>query len=271
MTDNLLPRSVSGQSSLDIAVKAAKEAGAILKDRFSRSNRIESKGKRNLVTESDLLAEQSVLSTIREAFPDHNILCEESGNADTESDYRWIVDPLDGTTNYAFGIPIFCTSVALTLRDEVMVGVVYDPLRDELFTAQRGQGAFLNDEPIRVAGSRNLQTTVIGLDLGYDDSRTRQMLSRVTGFWSPEITFRLIGSAALGLTYVACGRIDMYLHRSIYPWDIASAILLVREAGGEVTDWQGHPATVWNKSVFGRSDCQSYQHILDALAESPDD
>ena len=265
-----LSLSQSGKEPLVIASQAIREAGAILKSHFWQEKKIQSKGRRNLVTDIDLLTEQHILSLLNDEYPNHSTLGEESGKTEGTSDYCWVIDPLDGTTNYVYGIPIFAVSLGLTYKDEVVLGMVYDPLRDELFWAQKGREAFLNDSPISVAGERNLQTTIIGLDLGYDDTKTRDMLLRVNGFWSGEKGLRLIGSAALGLAYVACGRLDIYLHPRIYPWDIAGGILLIREAGGEVTDWQGKPATVWDTSIFACGDISEHQTVRAVLSDYSD-
>lgn len=262
---NDLPLSRTGQDPLEVAVRAAREAGDILREYYYRSKQIQSKGKRNLVTEADLLSEQKVINILSAEYPDHGILGEESGQSEQSSEFLWVIDPLDGTTNYTFGIPVFCVSIGLTWQNELVQGVIYDPLRDELFRAQRGGGAFLNDSPIRVARRRDLQTILIGFDLGYDDTQSREMLAGAGRLWSPETALRLIGSAALGITYVACGRLDLYFHRSIYPWDIASAVLLIREAGGEIIDWKGDPATIWSSQVIAAGDLGAYGSILDAL------
>ncbi|MFO8102483.1 MAG: inositol monophosphatase family protein [Dehalococcoidia bacterium] len=248
-----------------IATQAARESGRILKDYYYQTKRIESKGNRNLLTEVDLLSEKNILKILHDEFPDHSILCEESGENEKAGEYQWIVDPLDGTTNYAFGIGHFCVSVALARDDEVLLGVIYDPLRDELFRAQKGEGAYLNDSPIAPAGERDLRTKLVGFDLGYSDSASREMLSRANQAWHPEVTFRLMGSAALGITYVACGRLDIYFHRSIYPWDIAAAVMLIREAGGEIIDGEGNPATLWSKRVIACGDFKEHRGLIAAL------
>lgn len=263
-----LPPSRSGKDALSIATQAAREAGAILRSHFFQEKQVESKGNRNLVTNADLLAEQSIIKIINAEYPDHGILCEESGHTAASSEYCWVVDPLDGTTNYAFGIPFFAVSLGLTCEDEVVLGLVYDPLRDELFRAVKGQGAFLNESPIAVAGKRNFRTTVIGFDLGYDDIKTREMLSKINSVWSAQVAMRLMGSAALGLTYVACGRMNVYIHASIYPWDVAGAILLLREAGGSVTDWEGTPATIWDTSLVAFDDISEHRALYVALEKS---
>lgn len=261
----VLPESESGKEPLVVAIQAAREAGGILKQRFSQKKQIENKGRRNLVTEIDLLSEKTIVDILAQEYPDHSILCEESGKTENSSRYRWIIDPLDGTTNYAFGVPMFCVSIALTFDDEAVVSVIYDPLKDELFRAENGKGAFLNDVPVSVTRNRGLGMTLIGFDMGYDDAMSRDMLSRANGLWSPDISFRLIGSAALGLTYVAGGRLDIYFHRSIYPWDIAAATLLVREAGGEVKNWEGDRATVWDSNIIACGDFHEHRELIGVL------
>jgi len=245
------PLSQNGNEVLLVASRAAREAGAIIKDHFSQEKRVQSKGKRNFATDVDLLAEQTIIGILKEEYPDHRILAEESGEGGGTSDYCWIIDPLDGTTNYAYGIPFVAVSLGLTYKDEVILGMIYDPMRDELFRAQKDKGAFLNDSAIRIISKEIPDTTVIGFDLGYNDARTREMLSCINTSWSEEMVLRLMGSAVLGLAYVACGRLDIYVHASIYPWDMAAGILLIREAGGEVTDWEGNPATVWDAKIIG--------------------
>lgn len=240
----------NNRDALQVATQALRDAGTIIKAHFSQEKRVQSKGKRNLATDADLLAEQSIIGLLSEEYPDHRILSEESGKTGGTSDYCWIIDPLDGTTNYAYGIPFFSVSLGLTCKDEVILGMIYDPMRDELFWAQKDRGAFLNDSPIGIAGTAIPEIFVIGFDLGYSDARTREMLSLINTFWSGKMVLRLMGSAALGLTYVACGRLDIYLHASIYPWDMAGGFLLIREAGGEVSDWQGNPATVWSDRII---------------------
>lgn len=259
------PLSRSGKDALVIATQAAQDAGSIQKECFYQDKQIESKGNRNLVTEVDLLSEKSILNNIRDEYPDHSILCEESGETENTSEFRWIIDPLDGTTNYAFGIPIFCVSIGLIHNDDVLLGVVYDPMRDELFQAQKGKGAWLNGTPISVSSERNIKTTLIGFDLGYDDTKSKEMLSRANSAWNSEVAFRLIGSAALGMTYVACGRMDLYFHRRVYPWDIAAAILMVREAGGEVIRSNGEPANVWDTKIIACSDVNRQASLIETL------
>lgn len=259
------PLSRTGKEAARVAISAAQGAGAILLDLLHEEKGVTTKGRRNLVTRADFLAEGYILDLIRREYPSHSILSEESGRTEGQSEYRWIIDPLDGTTNYAFGIPFFTVSIALLHHDDLLVGVVHDPVRGETFRAERGRGAFLNDTRISVARGREFDVTIIGFDLGYDDARTKEMLSLARDLWSGGVTFRLTGSAALGMTYVACGRMDIYFHRRIYPWDIAAAMLLVREAGGEVTDWEGVPASVWEASIIACGNGRRHRELIAAL------
>ena len=188
---------------------------------------------------------------MKNEYPDHNILSEESNAATQVAGYTWIVDPLDGTNNYVFGIPFFCTNIALVKDENILLGVTYDPLREELFRAERGQGAYLNDSAIQVSKESSLQASLVGLDLGYSDKRGRELLDIITTkLWGQVHCLRILGSASLGLAYVACGRVNLYFHRYLYPWDVASGILLIREAGGKITDWQGQSVNFQNKQII---------------------
>ena len=264
-----LPLSKSGREALEVATKIVKEAGGILKAHFLSEKEIRSKGKRNLVTDVDLLVEKHIVTCLRNEFPDHGILAEESSNIVGDGGYLWILDPLDGTANYTYKIPFFSISLALTYKEEVLLGLIYEPLREELFWAQKGKGAFLNKSPLVVPSRKISQATIVGFDLGYDDERTREILALLNSFWSGEKGFRIMGSAALGLAYVACGRLDIYLHPSVYPWDIAGGLLLINEVGGEVIDWGWKPATIRSKKVFafGKNNLQTAAAIMNILKE----
>ena len=245
-----LPLACSGKGALEVAVQAAEEAGEILLAHFGSEKEIRHKGKGNLVTQVDILSEKCIVELLKREYPDHNILSEESNSATPLTDYTWIIDPLDGTNNYVFGIPFFCTNIALARDGDIVLGVTYDPLREELFRAERGQGAYVNDSVIQVSGQDSLGGSVVGLDLGYSDERGKELLDITSKLWGHVHCLRIMGSASLGLAYVACGRITLYLHRFVYPWDIASGLLLIREAGGEVTDWEGKPATSQDEQII---------------------
>ena len=245
-----LPLSVSGNNALDVATIAARNAGEILKDRFREQTQVRYKGRANIVTDTDLQAEQSIISLLQTEHPDHGILSEESEPIQAAAGYTWILDPLDGTNNYSFGIPFFSTVIALVHGEDVLLGIIYDPLRDELFHAVKGKGAFLNGTPISVTSKTLVTEALIGLDLGYVEEKGRSILEFISGLWPNMYAFRIMGSAALGMAYAACGRLDLYFHLLLYPWELACGQLLVAEAGGIATDWEGHPPGIQENSVI---------------------
>lgn len=244
-----LPRGRSGRGALEVATLAARQAAEILRERFTGEKRVAHKGRGNIVTQVDLEVERRLIELLREEYPDHSIMTEESQGFQGSSPYTWILDPLDGTRNFASGIPYFSVTVALARGEEAVVGIVHDPVRDELFWAEKGKGAFLNGSPIRVSARETVQSSVIGFDMGYNDEKARQALQMVTALWPGMQTMRVMGSAALGITYVACGRLDLYFHHSLYPWDLASGLLLVEEAGGLITDSSGAPIGYTSKTA----------------------
>jgi myo-inositol-1(or 4)-monophosphatase len=253
MTDKrplTLPVSRQGQSSYHIARLAALEAGKILRRRFGLNNATKIKGRRNLVTEADLLSEKAILEIITAAFPEHGIMSEEAGNRREGSEYTWIIDPLDGTNNFHYDIPLFCVNIALSRRDEVLMGITFDPMRNEFFRATRGGGAYLNNKRVVVAEVADLNDAAVGVDLGYDAKKSDDLLDTAIRLWPKIHCMRLIGSSSLGLAYVASGRLSLYFHRSLYPWDSASGLLLVREAGGEVANYSGSPATIHDSEII---------------------
>ena len=237
-----LPVAESGKNALEVAIAAAKEAGEILLAHFGSVRQIKHKSQGNLVTDADILSEKLIIDLLKREYPDFGILSEESNPSASVSGYTWVVDPLDGTNNYTYGIPFFCVNIALVQDEDILLGITYDPMRGELFQAEKGKGAYLNDSPIRISAISSLQESLIGLDLGYSHDRGTEMLHTVNQLWGQVHCVRLMGSSSLGLAYVACGRVSLYFHRYLFPWDIASGLLLVREAGGEVVDWQGRPA-----------------------------
>ncbi len=226
---------------LNIAVAAARAAGSLIVrylDRIDTLN-VSTKHMNEFVTEVDREAEAIIIADIRKAYPDHAVLAEESGAAG-ESAYRWIIDPLDGTTNYVHGFPQFCVSIALEHRGRLEQGVVFDPLRQELFTASRGAGARLDDRRIRVSRRSGLEGALLGTgfpfrgayDLDTYLQTVRALVPRSAGI-------RRAGAAALDLAYVAAGRLDGFWEFGLEPWDMAAGVLLIREAGGLVTDADG--------------------------------
>jgi myo-inositol-1(or 4)-monophosphatase len=250
-----LPLSRSGREALEVASQAAEEAGSLLlKHMYGQLKLGQKEGRANLVTDVDVMAEKTVIGVLQSEYPDFNIVSEESPAVARDSQFTWVIDPLDGTNNYVHGIPFICVSIGLALGREVVSGVIYDPVRKELFTARKGRGAFLNGAPISVAKRTAVNLAFLGVDLGYDADKGRAMLDFLKAPW-PEIGgFRLMGSAALGLTYVACGRLDAYVHPCLYPWDVAAAIALVEESGGKITDWQGKPATTESRVIVAANE-----------------
>ncbi|MFZ5916289.1 MAG: inositol monophosphatase family protein [Chloroflexota bacterium] len=240
---------------LDTAFAAARAAGRIIEQNYYRTIEVHSKGLRDLVTEVDLAAQEVIVDTITARFPQHAILAEEGlGSLDELGEYTWIVDPLDGTTNYAFRLPIFAVSIGLAYRGESVLGVVYDPMRDQMFHAQVGQGAFLNGAPLHVAQRKDPIGTLVAFD-SPRESDLRQQLVRILNHIAPQIgTLRALGSAALGPCYVAAGWLDAYLHLRLAPWDTAAAAVIVREAGGRATDLAGQPWTLATERFLAASD-----------------
>jgi myo-inositol-1(or 4)-monophosphatase len=245
-----LPLGLSGQSPLEVAGIAAKKAGELLLTYFGSVKNIKRKSAGNLVTEADVLSEKLIIDFLRKEYPHYDILSEESNSETAISGYTWVVDPLDGTNNYTYGIPFFCVNIALVHGEDVLAGVTYDPIRDELFEAEEGEGAYLNESPIRVTEITSLKKSLIGLDLGYNHELGRQILETVNQLWGQVHCVRLMGSSALGIAYVACGRVSLYFHRYLFPWDVAPGLLLVREAGGDVIDWRGKRANIRNTELI---------------------
>jgi len=245
-----LPLARSGRGAFEVATQAAKEAGSLITAHFHGEMRIEYKGRTDIVTDVDLLAEKAIVSLFREEFPSFGIITEESPSIASNSGYTWIVDPLDGTRNFVYGISHFCVALALAQGDELLLGIIYDPLRGEFFRVERGRGAFLNDSPISVSKKTTVQGSLVGFDMGYDAERGREVLEVASALWPGIQSVRVMGSAALGLAYAACARLDIYLHLSLYPWDLAAGILLVEEAGGVITELDGQPVSIQSKSVL---------------------
>ena len=245
-----LPATADGRSALDVALEAARAAGEIIRGGWDSDLQITFKGRTDIVTDIDVAAENKVLEILTTAFPDFSILAEESQPVEGESPYRWVVDPLDGTRNYAQAIPHFCTMVALAEGEDVIAGVIYDPVREETFTAAVGQGAFLNGAPITVSDTPEVSRALLGCDLGYVDARAGEALDLIRSLWPDLVSVRWMGSSGLGLAYAAAGRVDLYFHHSLSPWDLAVGLVLVKEAGGVILDKQGQPASLRNPSVI---------------------
>ena len=236
----------------DLAIRLAREAGAIQRDRYETDFQIESKGaKIDLVTEVDRLCEELIVNAIGEERPDDAILAEEGGGTDTPgAEWRWIVDPLDGTTNFAHGFPRFCVSIGVERNRERQVGVVYDPLLDELYHAVRGGGAWLGERALRVSDERRMDHALAATGFAYDIHRSEEdNLANFSRMIKAARAVRRDGSAALDLCYVAAGRFDAYWEFKLHPWDVAAGILIVDEAGGRSSDVAGGPPSSSGREV----------------------
>jgi myo-inositol-1(or 4)-monophosphatase len=251
-----------------VAVDAARAAGRLLRDELSGARRITYKGTpTNLVTEMDQRAEALILERLRGAFPEDAILAEELGAAGGRSGRRWLVDPLDGTTNYAHGLPIFGVSIALEAARRLVLGVVYDPSRDEMFVGERGVGATLNDAPIRVSATPSVDASLLVTGFPYNIRETADTnLREYAAFSVRARAVRRLGSAAIDLAYVACGRFDAYWELRLGAWDVAAGAVLVEEAGGRVTGIDGRALDV-DAATMLATNAVIHDEMLGALAE----
>ncbi|HEX5038472.1 MAG TPA: inositol monophosphatase family protein [bacterium] len=235
---------------LKTAVRAAKAAGALQKKHYGKVKKIQFKGEINLVTEVDKACEKEILRVLRKNHPDHDILTEETGAHLKGSDYKWIVDPLDGTTNYAHGYPCFCVSIALEHRGKILVGVVYHPLLDELFWSVRGRGAYLNKKKIRVSPIKKLKRSLLATGFAYNVHTTKNdNIGHFTNFIKTAQAVRRDGAAAIDMCYIACGRFEGFWELGLKPWDTAAASLILEEAGGRSTLFKGQKLDLYADEI----------------------
>ena len=253
---------------LNIAVKAARRAGAII-NRASQdigTLTVKSKNFNDFVSEVDIAAERAIIDTLKEVYPDHGFMGEESGSTSHQSDFIWIIDPLDGTTNFLHNFPQYCVSIALQHKGEITQAVIYEPNRNDLYTATKGRGAFLNDKRIRVSKCDKLKESLIGTGFPFRDFKHldtylamfKSMLQKTTGIRRP-------GSAALDLAYVANGSLDAFWEIGLSPWDIAAGALLVQEAGGIISNLNGKEGWLQSGNVLAASP-KIYDAMLETLA-----
>lgn len=225
---------------LNFAIETAREAGQILLEKFGRKIEISKKADINLVTEADLASEKFIVEKIRSYYPKHSILAEESGATDVlivegESRWKWIIDPLDGTTNYAHGYPCFCVTLAVEHNDELVIGVTFDPTRNEMFAAEKGKGATLNNRKISVSETEKLSESLLVTGFPYNFKEKEDFAAHLTEFLLKSRGIRRDGAAAIDMAYVACGRFDGFWEEGLNPWDVAAGVLMIEEAGGKVT------------------------------------
>jgi myo-inositol-1(or 4)-monophosphatase len=237
---------------LDVAWQAASAAGDIIRDGWRQPKNIDYKSAIDLVTTVDRESERKIVDTIRSRFPDHSILAEEETNiAGAQPDWRWLIDPLDGTTNFAHGYPQFSVSIALEHQQQVIIGLVYDPIRNECFRAAKGQGATLNGTPIATSTTDDLDKALLATGFPYDHrENTDFYLGYFQAFMKRSQGIRRGGSAALDLSYVACGRLDGFWEMKLKPWDTAAGALIVAEASGKLSDFSGQPFSIWGSETL---------------------
>jgi len=246
----------------DTAIKAAKEAGKILFENFQKIKQVDKKGERELVSNVDLAAEKKIIEIILDKYPDHDILCEESGVHDNSSDYKWVIDPLDGTHNYIYGINMFGVSIALEHKGEIILGVINMPSTNELYWAEKGEGAYLNDERIHVS-DRPMKNALAIYDSGLyvgTEARTKFLANLVTKIFN----IRIFGASTRHLTYVARGCADLQMEYGDKPWDYAAGGLMVEEAGGRITKMDGSKWDIYNQGYVS-SNGVFHDEILEML------
>jgi myo-inositol-1(or 4)-monophosphatase len=252
---------------LETAVEIAREAGALTATYFERRVAFETKGEFDLVTEADRASEKLIVERLRTYYPSHAIVAEEGGGHESSSEYRWFVDPLDGTTNFAHSFPMFCVTMGLERAGEAIAGVVYDPIHGELFTAERGAGAFLNNHRVRVSSIGKVAASLASTGF---PSRKRHHNVNIHFYYQLAMAshgVRRTGSAALDLSYVAAGRLDFFWEFGLKPWDMAAGALLVQEAGGRVSDMTGAPLSVTASDNILADNGALHDEVLASFAE----
>jgi myo-inositol-1(or 4)-monophosphatase len=250
---------------LSVASDAVLKAGRLLRDNVHGIREITLKGDINLVTEMDMRSERAVVETLLAAFPDHGIIAEEGTRILNGSGFTWIIDPLDGTTNYAHGYPCFSVSIALEQEGEIVLGVVYDPMREELFSARQGEGSYLNGRPIRVSGIDTLIKSLLATGFPYDRKVSeKNNLDHFHNLLMASQEVRRDGSAALDLCSVAAGRFEGFWELKLKPWDVAAGGLIVREAGGRVSDFSGTMYSIHDEEILA-SNGKIHGHMVEIL------
>ncbi len=251
------------EESLKAAEEAGKLAGDLLRQNIDSSREIVYKGAVNLVTDFDKRAQEVIFSHLSARFPDHDFLAEEDLCEQRGSEFRWIIDPIDGTTNYAHNFPIFCVSIGLEWKGRVVCGVIYDPMRGEMFSAIAGEGSVLNGQRIQPSKTCDLGKSLLATGFPYDvrDSEVNN-IDHFANFATRAQAIRRCGSAALDLCYVACGRFDGFWELKLSPWDVAAGVLIVEESGGRVTDFKGEKASIYGKDLLASNGLIHEQMIL---------
>ncbi|MFQ6068901.1 MAG: inositol monophosphatase family protein [Candidatus Aminicenantales bacterium] len=251
---------------LDVAREAAWQAGELLRSQIDRENEVYFKGAVDLVTRSDTESQELILDYLSSHFPDHDILAEEGRSEEKRKECCWLVDPLDGTTNFAHKFPVFTVSIALEIKDRIMLGVVYDPMRKEMFWALEGKGAHLNGERIKVSSTRELDKSIVATGFPYDVRESEvNNIDNFSNFVTTVQAIRRCGSAAMDLCYVACGRFDGFWELKLKPWDVAAGSLMVKEAGGRMSDFNNNEFSIYSPQTLA-SNGLIHQQMVDVLS-----
>ncbi|MEZ4598231.1 MAG: inositol monophosphatase family protein [Syntrophotaleaceae bacterium] len=254
---------------LKTARSLALTAGSHIRQSACNLGRVGYKGRADLVTDVDRQAEEIILGGLRQTYPDHAVLAEESGENLVQSDFRWVIDPIDGTTNFVHGYPFFCVSVAVQYRLETVAAVVYNPVHEELYTALKGRGACLNDRPIAVSQTGELAKSLVATGFPYRlGERWQHSMSLFEAFYLNSHGVRRDGAAALDLCYVAAGRFDGFWEYELKPWDVAAGILIVQEAGGKTTDFEANPSGIADRQILA-SNCVIHEEMLQVIQRHP--
>jgi myo-inositol-1(or 4)-monophosphatase len=256
---------------LNIAVRAARRAGSIINRAALDGGALEvrTKQRNDFVTRVDQAAEAAIIEVVRKAYPDHAVLAEESGKSAGSAEYEWIIDPLDGTTNFIHGFPQYCVSIGIRHRGALAHGVVYDPIRNELFTASKGRGAFLNDRRIRVSKCARLGDALVGTGFPFKEvARLEVYVKQLDTLMRASSGVRRAGAAALDLAYVACGRLDAFWEMGLSAWDMAAGALMILEAGGLVGDLRGEGGYLESGEILAATP-KLFPPLVEALSGSP--
>ena len=265
-----MPISINETDDLtQTAIRVARQGGAILQDYAQKGFSIHSKGEAiNLVTEADLQSEQAIIQSIRKTFPEHQILSEEQGLQDIpQHPIKWIIDPLDGTVNFAHGFPLYNVSIGVEYQGTCVIGVIYDPTRNELFLGQQGRGATLNGTPIHVSATPKLEQSLLTTGFAYDiHTATDNNLKEFCAFAVRAGGMRRTGTAAIDLAYIACGRLDGFWELQLKPWDTAAGKVIVEEAGGKITNYAGDPYSIYDKTILA-TNTLIHSDMLEVLKE----
>ena len=255
---------------IDIAKEAAFAAGKILKENYGRlaASAVRQKAANDFISFVDEQSEETIISIIKEAYPDHSFLAEESGLQEYDKSYQWIIDPLDGTTNYIHQIPVFAVSIGLKYQDELILGVIYNPVSDEMFWAEKGQGAFLNDNPIQVTDKGDMSQCLIATGFPFKAKHLLpSYLQTFAGIFKACRGSRRLGAAAIDLAYVAAGRFDGFWEIGLSPWDVAAGTVIVREAGGKVSDFWDKPYFLHNNYIIA-SNGRIHKNLLEEVQKT---